>query len=39
MHLLTPEWGLVLTGLISGTLAYLMRHKLQVSWNNKEGNG
>jgi len=39
MHMLTPEWGLVLTGLISGTLAYLMRHKLQVPWNNKEGNG
>ena len=23
----------------SGTLAYLMRHKLQFSWNSKEGNG
>jgi len=39
MHLLTPEWGLVLTGMISGTLAYLLRHRLPSPWNSKEGNG
>ena len=39
MHLLTAEWGLVLTGLITGTLAYLLRHKLQVLLNKKEDNG
>ena len=39
MHLLTPEWGLVLAGLISGTLAYLLRHRLSSQWNTKEGNG
>ena len=39
MHLLTPEWGLVLTGLTTGTLAYLLRHRLPVPRNSKEGNG
>ena len=38
MHLLTPEWGLVLTGLITGTLAYLLRHRLQVLLKKKEIN-
>ena len=35
MHLLTPEWGLVLTGLITGTLAYLLRHRLPIQRNSK----
>jgi len=38
MHLLTAEWGLVLTGLITGTLAYLLRHRLPVLFNKKEVN-
>ena len=39
MHLLTPEWGLVLAGLISGTLAYLLRHRLPSPRNSMENNG
>ena len=39
MHFLTPQWGLVLTGLITGTLAYLLRHKLSSDKNYKEVNG
>jgi len=35
MHLLTAEWGLVLTGLITGTLAYLLRHRLPDLFNKK----
>jgi hypothetical protein len=36
MHLPTPEWGLVLTGLITGTLAYLLRHRIHVLLQKKE---
>ena len=36
MHLLTPEWGLVLTGLLTGTLAYLLRNRLPGSTRNRK---
>ena len=38
MHLLTPEWGLVLSGIIAGTIAFLLRKWLEGLRNNKEGN-
>ncbi|GIT73262.1 MAG: hypothetical protein Ct9H300mP28_30760 [Pseudomonadota bacterium] len=39
MHLLTPEWGLVLSGLIAGTLAFLLRKWLKGFLKSKESNG
>ena len=39
MHLLTPEWGLVLSGLIAGTLAFLLRNWLKGFIKIKESNG
>ena len=39
MHLLTPEWGLVLSGLIAGTLAFLLRKWLKGYMKIKESNG
>ncbi len=39
MHLLTPEWGLVLSGLIAGTMAFLLRNWLNGFLKNKESNG
>ena len=39
MHLLTPEWGLVLTGLSTGTLAYLVRNRLPGSRRNRKRDG
>ena len=39
MHLLTPEWGLVLSGLIAGTMAFLLRNRLNGFLKSKEGNG
>ena len=39
MHLLTPEWGLVLSGLIAGTMSFLLRNRLNGFLKNKENNG
>lgn len=39
MHLLTPEWGLVLSGLITGTFAFLLRNRLKGSGRSKVING
>ena len=38
MYLLNPEWGLVLSGVISGTIAFLLRNWLEGFRNIKEGN-
>ena len=39
MHLLTPEWGLVLSGTIAGTMAFIIRNWLKDFMKSKEGNG
>ena len=39
MHLLTPEWGLVISGLIAGTIAFLLRKRLKDLLKNKESDG
>ena len=39
MHLLTQEWGLLLSGVISGSLAFMLRNRLKGSGNIKEVNG
>ena len=39
MYLLTPEWGLVLSGTIAGTMAFLVRNLLKVFMKSKESNG
>ena len=39
MHLLTPEWGLVLSGLIAGTMAFLLRNWLNGFLKSKGSNG
>ena len=39
MHLLTQEWGLLLSGLISGSLEFMLRNWLKGSGNIKEVNG
>jgi hypothetical protein len=38
IHLLTPEWGLVLSGIIAGTMAFLLRNWLEGLRKNKAGN-
>ena len=38
MYFLTPEWGLVLSGAIAGTMAFLLRNWLEALRNNKEVN-
>ena len=38
MYLLTPEWGLVLSGLIAGTISFLLRNVLKGFRKSSEGN-
>jgi predicted branched-subunit amino acid permease len=39
MHLLTPEWGLVLSGIVAGSLAFLLCNRLKNPRTTRRDNG